>query len=98
MQAPSSGRDLPDSSLHPHPRRAIPASWGARTKLQVAVGASLQPADPSGLWTSGEMLCLLPQRRSHPEIIERAGYAMPALLKDVSVDHGGGQVVMPSRA
>ena len=75
-----------------------PCAWGARAKLQVAVCASLQPADPADLWTSGETLCLLPQRRSHPEIIERAGYAMPALLKDVSVDHGGGQVVMSQQA
>jgi hypothetical protein len=29
-----------------------------------------------------------PQRRLHPEVIERAGYAFSALLQDVGVDYG----------
>jgi len=44
--------------------------------------------------TIGEALCLLLQRRSHPVVVKRAGYAMAALLQDVGVDHGGGQIIM----
>jgi len=83
--------------IHPRPSRYQLAassppgdvrSWVTRTKLQVAVCAPLQPVDPADLWASGEALCLLPQRRPHTEAIERAGYAMSALLQDVGVDHG----------
>jgi hypothetical protein len=81
---PRPSRFQPASSSPP----GDPRSWGTRTKLQVAVCAPLQPVDPTDLWTSGEALCLLPQRRSHSEVIERAGYAMSALLQDVGVDHG----------
>ena len=40
------------------------------------------------MWTFGEALCLLPQRRSQTEVIERTGYAFSTLLQDVGVDHG----------
>jgi hypothetical protein len=43
---------------------------------------------PSELWTFSETLCLLPQRRSQTEVIERTGYAFSTLLQDASVDHG----------
>ena len=89
--------------IRPRPSRFQPAvssppgdarSWVTRTKLQVAVCAPLQPVHPADLWTFGEALCLLPQRRSHLEVIERAGYAMPVLLQDVGINHGGGQIIM----
>ena len=43
---------------------------------------------PADLWTYGEMLCLLPRRRSHTEVIERTGYAFSTLLQNLGVDHG----------
>ena len=76
------------------PRLIVPPSpgkahsWVTRIKLQVAVCEPLQPVHPSEMWTFGEALCLLPQRRSHTEVIERTGYAFSTLLQDVGVDHG----------
>jgi len=40
------------------------------------------------VWTSGESLCPLSQRRLHIKVIERAGYAISALLNELGENHG----------
>ena len=61
---------------------------------RVCATKTAQRAELSAL---GEALCLLPQRQSYTEVIERAGYAMPALLQDVGVDHGRGKILVPKQ-
>jgi len=39
----------------------------------------------------GEVLYLLPQRRSHTKVVKKAGLSMPALLQDIDADNGSGQ-------
>jgi hypothetical protein len=36
-------------------------------------------------------------RKSNPEIIQGARYALATLLQDMSVDHGGSHIVMPEQ-